>query len=192
MDWLMLLEQYGIPLVVATAFWFFIQKQNKFIQDELQKELRESFGRVEMIIVKLIDQQKKMQLEQKGIENSYKTLVEVIASLSGNGLKDKFMRMQERNENQKYQYKEVDFDIMGFRQIGGIFIISNDKDMTQGKQIDILWKAVNKQGRYIENLEKMVAILNKDNEYKELFNKRLELVEAFINNIELIDKGDIN
>ena len=43
-----------------------------------------------------------MQLEQKGIENSYKTLVEVIASLSGNGLKSKFMRMQERNENTKY------------------------------------------------------------------------------------------
>ena len=102
MDWLMLLERYGIPLVVATAFWFFIQKQYKFIQDELQKELRESFGRVEGIIIKLIDQQKKMQLEQKGLENSYKTLVEVIASLSGNGLKDKFLRMQERNENRKY------------------------------------------------------------------------------------------
>ena len=102
MDWLMLLERYGIPLVVATAFWFFIQKHNKFIQDELQKELRESFGRVEGIIIKLIDQQKKMQLEQKGLENSYKTLVEVIASLSGNGLKDKFLRMQERNENRKY------------------------------------------------------------------------------------------
>ena len=102
MDWLMLLERYGIQLVVATAFWFFIQKQNKFIQDELQKELRESFGRVEGIIIKLIDQQKKMQLEQKGLENSYKTLVEVIASLSGNGLKDKFLRMQERNENRKY------------------------------------------------------------------------------------------
>ena len=52
MDWLMLLERYGIPMVVACAFWFFIQKQNKFIQDELQKELRESFGRVESIIVK--------------------------------------------------------------------------------------------------------------------------------------------
>ena len=98
----MLLERYGIPLVVAVAFWLFIQKQNKFIQDELQKELRESFTRVEGIIIKLIDQQKKMQLEQKGIENSYKTLVEVIASLSGNGLKNKFMRMQERNENTKY------------------------------------------------------------------------------------------
>tara|TARA_Y100000004_G_C8930538_1_gene419715 strand:- start:1166 stop:1474 length:309 start_codon:yes stop_codon:yes gene_type:complete len=102
MDWLAILERYGIPLVVACAFWIFIQKQNKFIQDELQKELRESFTRVESIIVKLIDQQKKMQLEQKGIENSFKTLVEVIAALSGNGLKDKFLRMQERNENRKY------------------------------------------------------------------------------------------
>ncbi len=102
MDWLELLERYGVPLVVACAFWMFIQKQNKFIQDELQKELRESFTRVEGIIVKLIDQQKKMQLEQKGIEQSYRTLVEVIAKLSGNGLRDKFLRMQEKNENKKY------------------------------------------------------------------------------------------
>ena len=75
---------------------------SNFIQNELQKELRESFSRVENIIVKLIDQQKKMQLEQKGLENSFKTLVEIIAALSGNGLKDKFMRMQERNDNKKY------------------------------------------------------------------------------------------
>lgn len=102
MNWLEILEQYGVPLVVAVAFWLFIQKQNKYIQDELSKEMRESFGRVEGIIIKLIDQQKRMQLEQKGLENSYKTLVEVIASLSGNGLKDKFLRMQERNENKKY------------------------------------------------------------------------------------------
>ena len=102
MNWLNILEQYGVPIVVAIAFGFYIWKQNKFIQYELQKELRESFNRVEGIIVKLIDQRKKMQLEQKGIENSFKTLVEVIAALSGNGLKDKFMRMQERNENKKY------------------------------------------------------------------------------------------
>ena len=102
MDYLNVLEKFGIPLSVAIFFGFFILKQNRFIQDELQKELRESFTRVEHIIVKLIDQQKKMQLEQKGIENSFKTLVEVIAALSGNGLKDKFLRMQERNENRKY------------------------------------------------------------------------------------------
>ncbi len=102
MDWLLILEQYGIPVVVAIAFGFFIWKQNKFIQDELMEELNENFKRLEGILIKLIDQQKKMQLEQKGIENSYKTLVEIIASLSGNGLKDKFMRLQERNENKKY------------------------------------------------------------------------------------------
>ena len=102
MDWLVILEQYGIPVVVAIAFGFFIWKQNKFIQNELMEELDENFKRIENILIKLIDQQKKMQLEQKGIENSYKTLVEIIASLSGNGLKDKFMRLQERNENKKY------------------------------------------------------------------------------------------
>ena len=102
MDWFTILEQYGIPVVVAIAFGFFIWKQNKFIQDELMEELNENFKRVEGILIKLIDQQKKMQLEQKGIENSFKTLVEVIAHLSGNGLKDKYLRMQERNENKKY------------------------------------------------------------------------------------------
>ena len=102
MDWLSILERYGMPLVVAVAFWLFIQKQNKFIQDELSKEMRSSFDTLTGIVIKLIDQQKKMQLEQKGLENSYKTLVEIIASLSGNGLKERFLRMQERNENKKY------------------------------------------------------------------------------------------
>ena len=98
MDWLDLLERYGLPLVVAAAFWFFIQKQNKFIKEELQKELRESFERIENIIIKLIDQQKKMQLGQRGLERSYKALIEIIARLSGNGLKDKLMRMQDKDE----------------------------------------------------------------------------------------------
>jgi len=102
MNWLEILEQYGVPLVVAVAMFLMVKQQNKYIQDELSKEIRESFGRLEGILVKLIDQQKKMQLEQKGIENSFKTLVTIIAELSGNGLKDKFMRMQEKNENKKY------------------------------------------------------------------------------------------
>ena len=102
MDWLQILEQYGVALVVAVAMFLMVKQQNKYIQDELSKEIRESFGRLEGILVKLIDQQKKMQLEQKGIENSFKTLVTIIAELSGNGLKDKFMRMQEKNENKKY------------------------------------------------------------------------------------------
>ena len=99
MDWLQILEQYGIPVVVAIAFGFFIWKQNKYIQDDLSKDIHQKFNRLEGILVKLIDQQKKMQLEQKGLENSYRTLVEIIASLSGNGLKDKFLRMMEKNND---------------------------------------------------------------------------------------------
>ena len=102
MDYLFLLETYGIPICVAIAFGFFIWKQNKYIQDDLSQDLKEKHDRLEGILVKLIDQQKKMQLEQKGLENSYRTLVEVIAKLSGNGLREKFLRMQERNENKKY------------------------------------------------------------------------------------------
>ncbi len=102
MDLLTILEQYGIPICVAIAFGFFIWKQNKYIQDDLSKDIHQKFNRLEGILVKLIDQQKLMQLEQKGLENSYKTLVEVIAKLSGNGLREKFLRMQERNENKKY------------------------------------------------------------------------------------------
>ena len=89
----MILEQYGIPICVAVAFGFFIWKQNQFIQKELMEELEEDFKRIEMIIIKLIDQQKKMQIEQKGIDRSYKALVEIIAKLSGNGLKHKFLNM---------------------------------------------------------------------------------------------------
>jgi len=98
MDWLQLLEQYGIPIVVAIAFGFFIWKQNKYIQDDLSKDIHQKFNRLEGILVKLIDQQKKMQVEQKGLERSYKALVEIIAKLSGNGLKHKFMNMLNKDE----------------------------------------------------------------------------------------------
>ena len=81
MDWLAILERYGIPLVVACAFWLFIQKQNKFIQDELSKEMRSSFDTLTGIVIKLIDQQKKMQIEQRGILRSYQSLVEIITNL---------------------------------------------------------------------------------------------------------------
>jgi len=96
MDWVDLLERFGIPLVVAGLFWVYIQKQQKYITEELSKELRESFVRLEGIIITLIDQQKRIQIEQKGLERSFKALVEIIASLTGNGLKNKIMRIQDK------------------------------------------------------------------------------------------------
>ena len=98
MNWLEILERYGIPICVAIAFGFFIWKQNKYIQDDLSKDIHQKFNRLEGILIKLIDQQKKMQVEQKGLEKSYKVLVEIIAKLSGNGLKHKFMNMLNKDE----------------------------------------------------------------------------------------------
>ena len=92
MDIFNVLETFGVPVAMSVAFGFFIWKQNKFIQDELQKELRESFGRLEGILIKLIDAQITALMETKEIKASYHAIVEILASLSGNGLKEKFVR----------------------------------------------------------------------------------------------------
>ena len=91
------LEKFGVPITMCIAFGYFIWKQNKFIQEELQKELRESFERVEGIIIKLIDAQKTMQLEQKDTKASFHAIVEILSSLSGNWLKEKFVTRKRRD-----------------------------------------------------------------------------------------------
>ena len=40
-----------------------------------------------------------MQVEQKGLERSFKALVEIIATLTGNGLKDKILRIQDKKDD---------------------------------------------------------------------------------------------
>ena len=81
MDAVQLLEQFGIPICVALAFGYFIWKQNQFIQKELMEELDQDFKRLEMIIIKLIDQQKKIQIELRGIIKSYQSLVDIVTKL---------------------------------------------------------------------------------------------------------------
>ena len=81
MDLFAIIEKFGIPVAVSMAFGYFIWKQNKFIQDTLMEELEESFKRLEGIIIQLINQQKKMQIEQKGIEKSFNAIVKIISQL---------------------------------------------------------------------------------------------------------------
>ena len=81
MNWLEILEKYGIAVLMSIGMAFYIWKSTKFIQDELQKELRESFSRLESIIVKLIDNSKKQEIKQEGLIKSYKALVEIITKL---------------------------------------------------------------------------------------------------------------
>mgnify|MGYP003150140811 FL=1 len=81
MDLFAVIEKFGIPVAVACAFGFFIWKQNKYIQDDLTKDISNRFSSLEGIIIKLIDQQKKIQIEQRGITRSYQSLVEIITNL---------------------------------------------------------------------------------------------------------------
>ena len=76
-----IIEKFGIPVTVAVAFGYFIWKQNKYIQDDLTKDIHQKFNRLEGIIIKLIDQQKKIQIELKGIMKSYQSLVDIITRL---------------------------------------------------------------------------------------------------------------
>lgn len=88
-----ILEKFGIPVTVAMAFGFFIWKQNKYIQEDLTKDIHNKFNRLEdiinadlrSIIVALINQQKKMQIELRGIKSKYDALVDIILKL----MKDK-------------------------------------------------------------------------------------------------------
>ena len=96
MDIFSILETFGVPVTMSIAFGFFIWKQNKWIQDTLMNELEESQNRTESILIKLIDAQKQMQLDQQKIMASYHAIVEILSSLSGNGLKEKFYNRKRR------------------------------------------------------------------------------------------------
>ena len=91
MDFVALLEQFGVPLTMCMAFGYFIWKQNKWIQDDLKKDLDDANERFEQIVIGLINSQKQMQLDIKESKASYRAIVEILASLSGNGLKEKFI-----------------------------------------------------------------------------------------------------
>lgn len=90
-----LLERFGLPVMMVVALGWYVKSQNSWIQDELQTELRESFDRLESIIIKLIDAQKGMQINQAEIKSKIGAIIEIMASLSGNGLKEKFVKKKE-------------------------------------------------------------------------------------------------
>jgi len=81
-DVFQILENYGIPVVVAIVFGYFIWKQNQWIQNELVEEIETNDKRLENIMIKLIDQQKKVQLEQKRIYGYVESLANIMVQLT--------------------------------------------------------------------------------------------------------------
>ncbi len=93
MDIQQIVSELGVPVAVAGAAMWFIYKQTQFIQNYLMGELADGFERLEKIIITLINQQKELQIDSKeslaDMRSSYESLVEIIRSLTGNGLKNR-------------------------------------------------------------------------------------------------------
>tara|TARA_R100000700_G_C3175533_1_gene150396 strand:+ start:341 stop:682 length:342 start_codon:yes stop_codon:yes gene_type:complete len=113
MDIFQILEQFGLPVAMLVAFGYYIWRQNQWIQNDLTKDLHIKFNNIydtvdkdlRMILIKLIDQQKIMQIDLKGIEKSIKTLERIIIDIigrildkdSGNGFKKKLEQFLKDN-----------------------------------------------------------------------------------------------
>ena len=87
------LETFGVPITMCIAFGYFIWRQNKWIQDDLKKDMETQAERLESIVIGLINAQKKLQTdfgkELARLEGSYRSLQSIIQKLSGNGLRKK-------------------------------------------------------------------------------------------------------
>lgn len=92
MDLQTALDSYGIPLTLVIAFGYYIWKQNSYIQDELDQHLDDSFNRLEGIIVKLIDQQKSMQIELAKVKGYVEGIEDILCRLTG-------LKIKDRNDN---------------------------------------------------------------------------------------------
>ena len=93
MNFLKILETFGVPVTMCIAFGYFIWKQNKWIQDDLKRDLDEQAKRLENIVIGLINAQKKLQTdfgkELARLEGSHRANMTLMQKLSGNGLKKK-------------------------------------------------------------------------------------------------------
>jgi len=81
MNPLEILEKFGFPAAIAMAMGYFIWRSQTYIQDELSKDIANKFERLEGIIIALINQQKKMQIELRGIKAKYEALVDIVLKL---------------------------------------------------------------------------------------------------------------
>ena len=85
MNPLEILETFGVPIAMCIAFGYFIWKQNKYIQDDLRRDLDTQSKRIEDIVIGLINAQKKLQTdfgrELARLEGSYRSLLKIISNI---------------------------------------------------------------------------------------------------------------
>ena len=98
MDLFAILETFGLPVAMVIGLAFYIRakdkqtaKEQKWIREELSRENRESFTRLEGIVIKLIDAQKSMQQNQVEQKARLGALIEIISMWTGGDTEKKYM-----------------------------------------------------------------------------------------------------
>ena len=150
-----LIETFGLPLAGVIALGFYISKkdkeaakQNDWIQSDLSKDLHTKFNNIHsvvdtdlrMILIKLIDQQKIMQLDLKKIETSQVTMeritVDIIGKLmdkdGGNGFKNKLEKFLK--ENLRRNYDGMDYNKLGMGFTWILYFRKNSKIIAKQKR----------------------------------------------------------
>ena len=89
MDILNIINDFGLPVSMVIACLYFINKQSKWIQDELEEDMTEQFARLEQIQIELISQQKKTQMELTKVRGYIEGIESILTKMSGNGLSQK-------------------------------------------------------------------------------------------------------
>ena len=79
-------EKFGLMAVTAGCAFWYINKNNNFLQIDLQKEMRESFSRLEGIGIQLINNSKKERENNKQafllIEKENEIIIDIISKLN--------------------------------------------------------------------------------------------------------------
>jgi hypothetical protein len=103
MDIVQIIETLGIPVAVAFVLGYGCLYLMKFITGKLIQRIDEQYGRLESIVVKLIDSNNKEKTEavKLGMQQTaqfsellgrFDTFISVVQKLTGNGLKGKHDR----------------------------------------------------------------------------------------------------
>ena len=87
MDVFSVIKDFGLPVSMVIACFYFINKQSKWIQEELEEDMEQSFQRLEKIQIELISQQKKTQMELTKVRGYIEGIEDILTRLTGNGLK---------------------------------------------------------------------------------------------------------
>ena len=82
MDPLAILKEFGFPILVTFCCGWYILQRTKFLEETLMKELDQDFKRLEGIIIALINQIKKAQLDLKHMKGYIKALEDIMITLT--------------------------------------------------------------------------------------------------------------